>query len=92
MEGEEREAHNSEGETEETEWVDITPQEGDSTSRSESVEDRRPVTGAMRRQRNIISPGRPRGKGSRGYWVAKREEKHKGRTKSNSKPSGADSQ
>ena len=52
----------------------MIPQEEEKQARSESVNDGRPVTGAMGRPRNTISPGRPRGNGRRGYWVAKREE------------------
>ena len=52
--------------------MDITPQEG-ASSRSESVETWEPNTSALRRPRSTISPGRPRGKGIKGYWVDKRE-------------------
>ena len=77
---------------EEAEWEDMIPVEEDNQTRSETVEVDSPMTSAKGRPIIVPSPGRLRGKGRRGYWVAKREEKLKGRTKSNSKPSGADSQ
>ena len=60
-------------EAEEAEWVNMAPGEEASLSRSESGEGAELETSALRRQRNVRSPGRPRGKGRRGYWVAKRE-------------------
>ena len=67
---------------EEDEWEDMIPVEEDSQTRSESVEVDNPVSETKRRPRSVSSPGRPRGKGRRGYWVAKREEHVKGKTKS----------
>ena len=71
-EGEAERTHNSDREDDEAGWVDITPQEEASSGR-ESEGIGKPNTSALRRPRSIISPGRPRGKGRKGYWVAKRE-------------------
>ena len=71
-EGEAEGTHNSDREDDEAGWVDITPQEEASSGR-ESEGIGKPNTSALRRPKSIISPGRPRGKGRKGYWVAKRE-------------------
>ena len=39
----------------------------------------------MGRPRSVLSPGRLKGKGIKGYWLARREEQIKGRTKSTTK-------
>ena len=61
------------GEAEEDEWEDITQGGEDKSSGIETVEEARPMTSARGTPSKVISPGRPRGKGRRGYWVAKRE-------------------
>ena len=60
-------------EAEEDAWEDIDQGEEDKSTGSETVGEAKPRTSVRGRSTNVISPGRPRGKGRRGYWVAKRE-------------------
>ena len=64
----------------EEEWEDIPIMEED-TNRSETAKLDMPNDKAMGRPTNT-SPGRPRGRGQRGFWVRKREASKRGRTKS----------
>ena len=77
-----REAGTSPALDREDEWEDINPVEGDSIARSETTKVDRPNDRAMGRPRSAMFPGRPRGRGQRGFWL-KREAKLRGRTKSN---------
>ena len=71
-------------EVEGDEWEDMIPVEEDSQSRSEGEGVVSTMSEAMGRPRSALSPGRlgGKGKGRKGYWLARREEQIKGRTKS----------
>ena len=72
--GEGRKTQNLQGEAEEDDWEDMNPRGEDKPTGSETAGEAKPKTRARGRPKIVHSPGRPRGRGRRGYWVARRED------------------
>ena len=73
VEGEDKDTQESTREAEEDDWEDMNPRGEDKPTGSETAGEAKPKTRARGKPKIVHSPGRPRGRERRGYWVARRE-------------------